>query len=385
MPVRWFTDRTLRAPRLHAVRPNSYIRQIGPLMRHLYAIAVFGFAAHPLIADELSEGRAALESLGIRVSATGVVLPKEADLTKELNKAATLKRNVLQSEKELKATEAQLDAFERGLMQLRQQQVQLSAQLANINPNDIALNNKLVSAIKVLDGQLELARERKRLLDAQTKNSRVKSTESREAYIGLALSVRQLADEIEDDYVKKANDADVKEAMARYNRAAGKQFTLAPTPGFQANIRRLKQLEDTVLSDTIELRDDGGKTLRVSVVVNGRYPQEMTLDSGASLISLPLNMAARFGLKPSEKDPKIVLQMADGREIDGRLMKLPSVRVGKFQVDNVECAVLGDDAYAAEPLLGMSFLEHFKFEIDSAAKKLTMVKVSGTEGAVGKK
>ena len=96
-------------------------------------------------------------------------------------------------------------------------------------------------------------------------------------------------------------------------------------------------------------------------------------------------MAAKFGLRPGEKDPKIVLQLADGREIDGRLMKLASVRIGKFAVDNVECAVLGEDAIAAEPLLGMSFLEHFKFEIDAAAKKLTMVKVSGTDPTASSK
>lgn len=47
--------------------------------------------------------------------------------------------------------------------------------------------------------------------------------------------------------------------------------------------------------------------------------------------------------------------------------------------------VLGDEAVAAEPLLGMSFLEHFKFEIDSSAKKLTMVKVSGSDGSATKK
>ena len=354
-------------------------------MQYLKFVSIGIFMFHPLLADELSDARKDLEGLGFRASSTGVVLAKEAELTKELNKAPALKRNVLQSEKELKSAEANLDSFERALLQLRQQHVQLSAQLANINPNDITLNNKLVSAIKVVEGQLELARERKRALDAETKNSRAKSVEAREAYIGLALSARQLADEIEEEYTKKAADSDAKEALARFNRAAGKQFALAATPGFQANLRRLKQLEDTVLSDTIDLRDDGGKTMRVNVVVNGRYPQEMVLDSGASLISLPPNVAAKFGLKPSDRDPKIVLQLADGREIDGRLMKLTSVRIGKFQVDNVDCAVLGDQAYAAEPLLGMSFLEHFKFEIDSSAKKLTMIKVSGTEGAVGKK
>ena len=51
----------------------------------------------------------------------------------------------------------------------------------------------------------------------------------------------------------------------------------------------------------------------------------------------------------------------------------------------MECAVLGSEAVAAEPLLGMSFLEHFKFEIDAAGKKLTMVKVAGTDGGAAKK
>ena len=65
----------------------------------------------------------------------------------------------------------------------------------------------------------------------------------------------------------------------------------------------------------------------VSVVVNGKHQEDMVLDSGASLISVPPSVAAKWGLKPSDKDPKIVLQLADGREIDGRLMKLNSIVV----------------------------------------------------------
>jgi clan AA aspartic protease (TIGR02281 family) len=335
-------------------------------------------------ADELAEARGALEKAGIRASATGVVLAKEAELTKELAKAAGLKRNVLQTDKELKSAELQYEGMQRGMTQLRQQHIQLSAQLANINPNDIALNNKLVSAIKVVEGQLDLAKDQRTTLETQVKNSRARANEAREAYIELAISARGIADEIEAEYRSKGADADVKAALERFNKAAGKQFTLSPTAALTANLRRLKQLEETVLSDSIELRDEG-KTMRVNVVVNGKYPEEMVLDSGASLISLPPAVAAKLGLRPTEKDPRIVLQLADGREIDGRLMKLASVRVGKFTVENVECAVLGEGAIAAEPLLGMSFLEHFKFEIDAAGRKLTMVKVAGTEGAVGKK
>lgn len=309
-------------------------------MRFVIYLSAFLVAVIPLSADELADARTALDALGVKASSTGVVLAKEAELTKELNKGAGLKRNVFQAEKELKAVEAQVEAFERGFTQLRVQHIQLSTQLANINPNDIALNNKLVGALRAIEGQFELGKQRQTAIDTQLKTSRGKLNEAREAYIELALASRRLADEIEEAYSTKAASPDVKAALARFNQAAGKQFVLNASPGFQANVRRLKQLEDTVHSESIDLQDDGSKTMHVNVVVNGRYQQEMVLDSGASLISLPPSVAAKFGLKPSDKDPRITLKLADGREIDGRLMKLTSVRIGKFQVDNVECTSL---------------------------------------------
>lgn len=45
---------------------------------------------------------------------------------------------------------------------------------------------------------------------------------------------------------------------------------------------------------------------------------------------------------------------------------------------------MGVEAVAAEPLLCMSFLGHFKFEIDSSSQKLTLVKVA-SECAPAKK
>jgi predicted aspartyl protease len=51
------------------------------------------------------------------------------------------------------------------------------------------------------------------------------------------------------------------------------------------------------------------------------------------------------------------------------------VRVGTFEVENVEAAVLSDAAFAAEPLLGNSFLSHFRSEIDQSAKTLRLTRV----------
>lgn len=66
---------------------------------------------------------------------------------------------------------------------------------------------------------------------------------------------------------------------------------------------------------------------------------------------------------------------ADGSEVPGYLKKIDSVRVGKFTVENVECVVLHALAVWAPALLGMSFLGHFKFELDSSRSELKMVKV----------
>src|SRR4051812_113470 len=164
-------------------------------MRHALLIVVGLSITAALRADELSEARGELEKAGIRASSTGVVLAKEAELNKELGKSAALKKNVLQAEKDLKAAEYQAEQLQRNLTQLKQQHVQYSAQLANINPNDITLNNKLVSALKVIEGQYELGKEEKARLDEQVKSSRAKANDAREAYIELALASRKLADD----------------------------------------------------------------------------------------------------------------------------------------------------------------------------------------------
>jgi clan AA aspartic protease (TIGR02281 family) len=115
--------------------------------------------------------------------------------------------------------------------------------------------------------------------------------------------------------------------------------------------------------------------LLVTVTVNGKHRQEMTVDSGATSISLPYAMAKELGMEPKSTDPKVTCVLADGSEVEGTRSTINSVRVGKFTVDAVECVVLSREAVNATPLLGMSFLGNFKFEIDKQKSELRMVKV----------
>jgi hypothetical protein len=130
-------------------------------MRYLFPF-IFGLlVVASLWADELSDARTALEKAGVRASSAGVLLAKEAELSKELAKSTTLRRNVVLAEKDLKAAEAQVEALQRRLTELKQQHVQLSAQLSSINRNDVTLNNKLVGALQAVEGQHEMTRYQK--------------------------------------------------------------------------------------------------------------------------------------------------------------------------------------------------------------------------------
>jgi clan AA aspartic protease (TIGR02281 family) len=125
---------------------------------------------------------------------------------------------------------------------------------------------------------------------------------------------------------------------------------------------------------------------RVFVTINERKPQEMAIDTGASLVVLPYKMAMAANLYISGDAQKIKLRLADGQtEIDADLVTAPSVRVGRFATKNVKCAVLPSNLDKAEAMLGMSFLGQYNFKIDKEHNKLVLASVGGPSGGRGAK
>ena len=114
----------------------------------------------------------------------------------------------------------------------------------------------------------------------------------------------------------------------------------------------------------------------VEVTLNGKLTQSMIVDSGASLIALPASMAAQVGLVPGPNDPKLHLQIGDGKIVEATKMVLESVRVGTFTVEKVDCAVLPASFVAAEPLLGGTFLNNFIYKVDTDAGKLHLAELN---------
>ena len=266
--------------------------------------------------------------------------------------------------------------YSSGLAQSAQRNVRLNAQLANLRSGDATTNNRLVGAINANVGQIQLHQRALQQLGEKTQAAHSAANEAREAYIQAILDLRTLADAISSQYQSKAGEAGVKAAIDQLNQATGKSYALTPSRKFQVALKRVKSLEETILSESIQLRRSSGGTLVASVVINGKHTQEMTVDSGASMVTLPAKVAAACNIHVGANSRVINLTLADGRKIGGRLASIPQIRVGGFSAENVPCVVLDPEAAAASALLGMSFLGRFKFELDARQATLTITQVS---------
>jgi aspartyl protease family protein len=109
----------------------------------------------------------------------------------------------------------------------------------------------------------------------------------------------------------------------------------------------------------------------VEVLLNGKVKQTMIWDSGATLVTLSAETAASLGIHPTSRDRTIRATLADGREVACKLVRLESIRVGPFTVQDVECAVPADGKGGTD-LLGDAFQSHFMCKMDMRAGLLRL-------------
>ncbi len=327
------------------------------------------------IVRQQEAAKGALEKKGIRAVGDGFQVPEELELKSGLRELPKLKKALMDSGRQLASARKLVDENKAAMIKLVEANRQFNTQLAMVGPNQVTLNNKLVGAIRANEAQLLLMQQRGANLETQSKNVRAKANEVRERFLETVLKLRKLADGITAKYEESSKDPDIVAAVAQLNQAVPRSFVLGESRSLATSIRQIEKLEEQIFSESISLRSEGG-TMFASVVIDGQHTHEMVVDSGASLISLPAQLAAQCGIPASPSDPTIILGLADGSQIPGKLVTIQSVRVGRFTVENVQCAILGPQAVNAEPLLGMSFLENFKFEIDAQNSTMTLIEIA---------
>ena len=110
-------------------------------------------------------------------------------------------------------------------------------------------------------------------------------------------------------------------------------------------------------SGEVELRRGWDGHYRADARVNG-VPVRMMVDTGASLVLIPGELAEAFGLDPDRLDYSMPVATANGPSTVAPV-RLGSVRVGSIRLSEVEAAVARPGRLQT-PLLGMSFLDRMR-------------------------
>jgi len=326
--------------------------------------------------EDLNDPEAAIAKLKLRPQSGYLSLPGDVEFRTTMRGIEPLRRKAFQTQQEAAAAEQTVEQKQQLILTYLQQRRELRAQLARTV--SLARHAELVTALNELADRINLMQESDREEEA-AKQARATANQAAEQYIEQVLAARGLQTRVAEKYADLAADARVETAVEKYSELKSSKHRLGPTTSFLTEARQLEKLEDTILAEEIDLRRGGGNLWHVSVVFNGRFAQEMAIDTGASVIALPWKVAQSAGLTPTVNDPAMRLQMADGRIVEGRKVIAKTVRVGKFTVENVKCAVMPPEFTEADPLLGLSFLKNFTFQIDNARGKLIMSKINVPE------
>ncbi len=322
-------------------------------------------------ADE-STAEDVLKSQGLHKLNQSFVLPDEAAVTKRFHETDGLRRKVTDAQQRAALADQKVEEKKKLILDYAEKRRALRVQMEAARSPDV--HNRLVNMSNELADRMVIL-EKSDKEEKEAASARTATAAASEQYLELLLQLRKQYDEVEAKYRQLAADAKVQQALDNLNKNNPKPCKLGPTPALALLDRNLRKLESGVLSETIPLRRGEGNLWHVTVTFNGKHAHEMAINTGASLISLPYGVAQKAGLTPTPQAPTMRASMADGRIVEAKQVFASSVRLGKFTVEHVECAVMPADLPNAEPLLGLSFLKHFTFKIDNAGGKLVMSKI----------
>lgn len=382
--MRLFADRRAASVRVR-------VPQIRPLRRQkaacwLSALLLVGLASPsegaagepsaPRYAPEVIEkAERYLEAAGLRVSGKSLQVAEAARVFRVLGNLTGEARDLALLRRDQQTLRARQNNLAQQLQNLNRRYRELNLQLAQAAGVDVATNNRIVATLNAITAQLrELDAERQGLAkQIENKNNQLRAAETK--YAETVLAIREQVDLISEKLDQDLQRREVRIALDVAHVEFGTPQDVSATDLLAALRQRLKKVEADVFRDTIPLKQSGEQgPLLVDAVIDGQAVA-MVVDSGASLVMLPAQVAQKLGIVvPADaRDARLVL--ADGKTIPGKQVQLPEMRVGEFVAKEVAAVILQDEQYSAPPLLGMSYLKRFKFEIDAAEKTLTLLRI----------
>ncbi len=323
--------------------------------------------------DEIvAKAEAKLLENGLRRAGDQIQLAAQAEFAKLVSDEGKASRQL----KQLKVVH---DENERLVLVAKSQLEMLESQLQLWNTQYAAegnvggRNNALVARINAGTlQQKQFARQRDLCLEAASM-SRSELNEAEASYAELVLKMRSWLRSKDEAVRAAALVPDVRIALQVLGTRYKVPAELSVADIIDPLDRRVRKFEELVFDETIPLEAErGGLFVRATI---GLEPVSMMVDSGATLVVIPADVGEKLGIQPEANAKGLRMVTADGRRIEAKEVVLPRIRVGQFVAENVPAALLAESVPGARPLLGLSFLEKFRFQIDPVQKQLSLLRI----------
>jgi aspartyl protease family protein len=299
------------------------------------------------------------------------LLPGDVGLGESLRAVRAAKARSDAGASKRAALEREIDRASEAALAAMREARELNARLANTKKNDTRRYNEIVGQIR--DADIRRA-EADMLADSKDKElSRL--GDGHDDYVSLAMSLWERMESDRKRYDALATDLVVVAAIEALNATAAgtPKAKLGPSAAFARELPSARQARDVLASKAIKLTINGGVPCAL-VMLNDRTSVMMTVDSGASILTLSADVAQELGMRPGKNAPVTQLTVADGKTVEGRLATLDKVRVGPFTVTDVPCVILSASVRGSN-LLGGTFLKNFICRMDLATQELHLTPV----------
>lgn len=311
---------------------------------------------------------------GLKRSGKTILSIEAADINREIGNLTKSRRTIKQLADARKATDDQLKWLGEQFRLIDAQNGELNIRLVQA-AGDVIANNRLVGMINANTTKLRQFDDQRSKLREKSVADRRALIDAETAYVDSVVAIRRKLNDLQASLEESLQGEDLKVAMRVYHANFQTPANVDIGELIGPLDRRLKQVEKEVFQETISLETNDSGSIFVNVTV-GETTVPMVLDSGASMVILPFETATKLGIAIPPGAQAMRLVLADGRSISASGVVIPKMRVGLFEVENVDAAVLEPNATGAEPLLGMTFLANFKFELDGPGKTLKLLRVS---------
>lgn len=339
------------------------------LNKHLPLLALCAALALPA-ATVRADAEKTLEDAGLNRAGLEFVIDAETEVLRGKREIQLAERELDRAQKDFRTAERKIAQAQNYIAGLQRRIDELADKARRARTQDeyadhLKLRDQLIQTIEVSQ------EERK----AFEKDQQVKLDDARANYISTMVTWVEKAQAVSDAYAELAADEKIQSAIETLSEKDKRRYVLGPSRRFDSMQRQLAKAAEEYQRGAVDLRKEGN-VMMIDVRVNGKPIRTMILDTGASSISLPFLFAKDLGIEPSNTDPIVQVQMADGKIVDAWKISLETVQVGEFVVNDVEALILPESLHAAPALLGNSFLGNFTFEIDPDRGKLILSRLT---------